>query len=165
MPLNEYVFIDRFFAACDVETAYEYISGISDYPRWWGNVYKKIKKLNNMPDSRPGVKYAATVGGFLPYRLTINNQLTHTDKPNLIHFRAYGDLQGYGTWRFNEVGGGTEITFDWRVTANKAVIRWFSFVLKPLFRANHRFCVTEAAKGMHKDLIRRGMISPLSIAR
>lgn len=152
MPANEYIFIDKFFAPCDVATAYEYISRINEYTRWWGNVYKKIKKLNGIPDNHPGVQYAVTIGGFLPYRLTINNELTYIDKPYLIRFRASGDLEGRGAWYFNETEGGTEITFDWRVTANKAAIRWFSFLLKPLFRANHHFCVKEAEKGIRFDL-------------
>jgi len=161
MATNEYIFIDKFTAPCDINTAYNYIATIEDYPSWWGNIYKRIEKLNNVPDHQPGVQYAVRVGGFLPYTLTINNEITYTDEPNVIRFKAFGDLEGKGAWYFNPVEDGTEIVFDWRVTANKKVIRWFSFLLKPLFRANHHYCVTEAAKGLRADLIRQGKLQPV----
>jgi hypothetical protein len=163
MAAREYVFIDQFFAACDITDAYDYIANIRDYPQWWGNVYKKIEKLNNLDDDQPGVQYAVTIGGFLPYKLTISNEVTHIHKPYIIRFKAFGDLQGHGTWYFNASEGGTTITFDWRVVANKAVIRWFSFLLKPLFRANHHYCVKEAEKGIRNDLIRNGRLSPQTV--
>jgi hypothetical protein len=152
MTTNYYVFIDKFIAPCNVETAYTYIKQIEEYPRWWGKVYKKIIKLKDAPPDTAGSKYKITVGGFLPYTLTIENEVTHIDKPNLIRFDALGDLKGKGTWSFRPVEDGTEITFDWRVAANKKVIRWFSFFLKPLFRANHHYCVVKAREGMEKDL-------------
>ena len=84
--------------------------------------------------------------------VTIENEVTHIDKPHLIRFDADGDLQGKGEWIFKEIAEGTEITFDWRVAANKKIIRLFSFILKPLFRANHAFCVRKAKEGMTNDL-------------
>lgn len=155
MATNYYLFVDKFTAPCNVETAYQYIHRIEEYPRWWGKVYKKIVKLKDAPQDKPGARYAVTVGGFLPYLLTLENEITHIDWPNLIQFKAVGDLQGKGTWSFREVPGGTEVTFDWRVAANKEVIRWLSFLLKPLFRANHVFCVRKADEGIRNDLLLR----------
>lgn len=152
MTTNYYIFTDKFTVPCDKATAYQYISNVEDYPRWWGKVYKKIVKLTDVPAGQPGAKYAVTVGGFLPYTLTIQNEVTLTDKPSLIRFHADGDLQGKGVWAFCEVADGTEVTFDWRVAANKKLIRLFSFLLKPLFRANHAFCVRKAKEGMTNDL-------------
>ncbi len=158
MATNEYIFIDKFIAPCDAATAYGYIAAIEEYPRWWGNIYRKIEKLNDIPDHQPGVQYAVTVAGFLPYTLTIKNEITYIDKPHVIRFTAFGDLEGRGAWYFNPVEGGTEVVFDWRVVANKKVIRWFSFLLKPLFRANHHYCVTEAEKGMRIGLTQQGKL-------
>jgi hypothetical protein len=152
MASNYYLFVDRFTAPCDVETAYHYIKKIEEYPRWWGKVYKRIEKLKDAPEDEPGAKYSITIGGFLPYTLTVENEVTHVDRPNLIRFDAFGDLHGKGTWLFRQVNNGTEITFDWRVAANKKLIRWFSFLLKPLFKANHHYCMVKAKQGIEKDL-------------
>ncbi|MBD0350748.1 MAG: SRPBCC family protein [Flavisolibacter sp.] len=153
MAANDYVFVDHFTAPCDPQTAYHYISRIEEYPRWWGTVYKKITKLNEVPEGQPGARYTVTVGGFLPYTLTMQNEVVHLDKPNRIEFNATGDLEGKGVWTFEKTEAGTKLTFDWRVLANKKVIRWFSFLLKPLFRANHVYCVRKAKEGMTKDLM------------
>ena len=115
MAANDYVFVDRFTAPCDVETAYQYISRIEEYPHWWGGVYKKITKLNEVPEGEPGARHAVTVGGFLPYTLKLQNEVVHVDKPNRIEFTATGDLEGKGIWTFRKVPEGTELTFDWRV--------------------------------------------------
>jgi hypothetical protein len=152
MATNYYVFVDKFVAPCDVETAYQYIKQIEDYPRWWGKVYKKIVKLKDAPPDTPGAKHLVTFGGFLPYTLTIESEVTHIERLRRIEFDASGDLEGKGVWQFKPVAGGTEITFDWRVAANKPVIRAFSFLLKPLFKANHAYCVRKANEGIRKDL-------------
>jgi len=162
MATNYYVFIDKFIAPCDIETAYHYIKQVEEYPRWWGKVYKKIVKQKDAPEDQPGSRYRITVGGFLPYTLTIENETTHIDRPNLIRFDADGDLRGKGSWIFREVENGTEVIFDWRVAANKRTIRWFSFLLKPLFRANHHYCVMKAKEGIEKDLISRNQLAVLS---
>lgn len=101
------------------------------------------------------------MGEFLPYTLTINKEITYTDELNVIRFKAFGDSEGKGAWYFNPVKDGTEIVFDWRVTANKKVTQRFSFLLKPLFRANHHYCVTEAVMGHRADLIRLGKLQPV----
>lgn len=152
MATNYYVFTDTFTVPCSVDTAYQYIKRIEEYPRWWGNVYKKIEKLKDAPPDTAGSKYRVTVGGFLPYSLVIENEVTFVDRPNRIEFVAYGDLEGKGLWSFKPVAGGTEVTFDWRVAANKAVIRALSFLLKPLFRANHVYCVKKANEGIRREL-------------
>jgi len=159
MATNYYLFIDRFIVPCDIETAYHYIKQIEEYPRWWGKVYKKIVKLRDAPPDTPGAKYRITVGGFLPYTLTIENEVTHIHRPHLIRFDADGDLQGNGTWLFRQLEGGTEIIYDWRVAANKNLIRIFSFLLKPLFRANHHYCVVKAKEGIEKDLVAKNQVS------
>ncbi|HMG67224.1 MAG TPA: SRPBCC family protein [Chitinophagaceae bacterium] len=159
MKTNYYIFIDKFVASCDIETAYHYIRQIEEYPRWWGKVYKKIIKLKEAPPDVAGAKYRITVGGFLPYSLTIDNEVTHIYRPNLICFDAEGELQGKGVWSFREVDEGTEVTFDWRVAANKKVIRFFSFLLKPLFKANHHYCMVKAREGMEKDLSKKNQLS------
>lgn len=159
MANSYYIFIDKFIAPCDIQTAYHYIREIEEYPRWWGRVYKNIVKLKDAPPDTPGAKYRITIGGFLPYTLKIENEVTHIDRPHLIRFDASGDLQGKGIWSFREVENGTEITFDWRVAANKKIIRWFSFLLKPLFRANHHYFVIKAREGIQKDLASRDQLS------
>jgi hypothetical protein len=159
MATNYYIFIDKFIAPCGIETAYYYIKQIEEYPRWWGKVYKKIIKLKDAPPDEAGAKYRITVGGFLPYTLTIENEVTHIDRPYLIRFNADGDLQGKGVWSFRELEEGTAITFDWRVAANKRIIRLFSFLLKPLFKANHHYCVVKAKEGMENDLQLKRLLS------
>jgi hypothetical protein len=164
MATNYYVFVDKFTVPCNLETAYQYIKQVEGYPGWWGEVYKKVEKLKDAPPDTAGAKYRVTVGGFLPYALTIENETTLIDRPNRIEFVAFGDLEGKGIWLFKPVTDGTEITFDWRVAANKFIIKALSFLLKPLFRANHVCCVRKAKVGMQQDLQQRQSEKQMSFA-
>jgi hypothetical protein len=155
MVSHNYVFIDKFIVPCSQAIAYQFIRKIEEYPRWWGMVYKRIRVLKEAPPDGAGGLYEVAIQGFLPYTLTLQNQTTLVQKPDRIEFIAVGDLEGRGTWLFEEVEGGTQITFDWRVAANKPIIRLFSFLLKPLFRANHVYCMKKAEEGLLKELARR----------
>ena len=157
MATNYYVFVDKFTVPCDGEVAYQYIRQIEEYPRWWG-------QLQDAPPDAAGSKYRVTVGGFLPYSLTIENEITFVDRPNRIDFAAFGDLEGKGTWLFKPVAEGTEITFEWRVAANKVMIRALSFLLKPLFRANHVYCIKRAREGIRQDLQQKKSKEQLLVA-
>jgi hypothetical protein len=48
-----------------------------------------------------------------------------------------------------------DILFDWRLDANKPLIRYLSFLLKPIFAANHRWAMARGEEGLRSELARR----------
>jgi hypothetical protein len=48
-----------------------------------------------------------------------------------------------------------DIMFDWRIRAEKPLLRWLSFVLKPLFEANHRWAMARGEECLVRELARR----------
>ena len=48
-----------------------------------------------------------------------------------------------------------EVTYDWRVRARKPLLRSLSWLLKPLFAANHRWAMARGAESLALEL-RRG---------
>ncbi len=71
-----------------------------------------------------------------------------------------GDLEGTGTWRLHEFEGGTAVSYDWRVRAGKPLIRRFSPVVKPLFRANHNWVMRRG-----EGALQRWLANPRRVAR
>ncbi len=59
-----------------------------------------------------------------------------------------GDLRGRGLWTLTPRHGGTHVQFDWRVNAEKPIVRALTPVLRPLFRWNHAWAIARAQDGL-----------------
>ena len=61
--------------------------------------------------------------GKLPYRLRWDARIVETRRPNGFTIEATGDFVGRGVWSFNEHGEDLEIVFDWRLRAEKPMLK------------------------------------------
>jgi mannose-6-phosphate isomerase-like protein (cupin superfamily) len=134
---TEYRFLDKWFIPHPIEVVFEELLHGEDYPRWWGEAWKRVTPLGDVAAGAVGAKTEVIAGGFLPYTITLQLEVTRLERPHLIAVMSHGDLEGTGTWRLHEFEGGTAVSYDWRVRAGKPLIRRFSPIVKPLFRANH----------------------------
>ena len=48
-----------------------------------------------------------------------------------------------------------DVTYDWRLRAEKPLLRSLSFLLKPLFEANHRWAMAQGEESLRLELARR----------
>jgi hypothetical protein len=90
--------------------------------------------------------------GFLPYTLTWRVEMTEVQ-----HLRRYvqvasGDLAGIATWTIEPVVAGVRVRLEWQVRANKPIIRWLAFLLRPLFARNHRWAMARGAEAASRAL-------------
>ena len=56
---------------------------------------------------------------------------------------------------FEQDGRFVKITYDWRLKAEKPLLRNLSFALKPLFEANHRWAMAQGERSLELELARR----------
>jgi len=75
--------------------------------------------------------------------------------PHGFTIQAWGDLEGTGIWTFATEGDSTTIRYEWRVRATKPVLRYFSFLLKPVFAANHHWAMARGQESLLRELNRR----------
>src|SRR6185312_15347263 len=68
---------------------------------------------------------------------------------------AIGDLVGDGRWTFEQDGPEVVITYDWRVSATKEVLRRLTWLLRPIFAANHRWAMARGEESLRLELRRR----------
>jgi hypothetical protein len=90
--------------------------------------------------------------GRLLYRIRFIAEVTEVDPPSRLALRAEGDLTGNGVWTLEQREGETAVSFEWRVRADKPVIRLFSPVVKPLFAWNHRWTMTRGEAALLRSL-------------
>ena len=123
--------------------------------RWWPSVYLHVEELRP-PDARGlGRRVRLHTKGWLPYTLRWAFEVVETRYPYGFTLVATGDFEGRGVWIFEQDGPFVGITYDWRLSAEKPLLRNLSFLLKPIFEANHRWAMAQGEQSLKLELARR----------
>jgi uncharacterized protein YndB with AHSA1/START domain len=140
-----YVFIDEWDVAAPQEAVFRAIADSRTYPEWWRPVYLKV-------DSDRGIEVGSIsqhhFKGRLPYHLKTRSEITALDPPRMVIAEVDGDLRGQGTWTLTPSPVGTHVRFDWRVHADRRLLRVLTPVLRPVFRWNHNWAIARAIEGL-----------------
>ena len=155
MPSNEYHFITRWRVQGTADEVFDAISHPLDYPRWWPSVYLKTEEIEPGDALGIGRRIRLHTKGWLPYTLLWESTATESVKPQRLAIRANGDFNGRGIWTFQQDGEFVDVTFDWKLTADKPLLRWLSFLFKPVFSANHRWAMARGLESLKLELLRR----------
>lgn len=145
---NEYVFITCWHVEASIEEVSVVLDDPEALPRWWPSVYLAVRTL---PD---GVVDLYTKG-WLPYTLRWQFRVTDRRPPHGFSLKARGDLVGLGKWTLVQDGQFAVVTYEWRVRADKPLLRYGSFLFKPLFAANHRWAMARGEESLKLELRRR----------
>jgi hypothetical protein len=165
MPVNEYHFVDCWRVEGTVREVSDVIERAEDLPRWWPSVYIEVEELEPGGAGGLGKLITLRARGFLPYTLRLNFRTVETHSPDGFTMKATGDLEGTGIWTFVQDGPFVNITYDWTIQANKPVIRTLSFLLKPIFAANHRWTMARGEESLKLELARRRASARAEAAR
>ena len=155
-PPRPYVFVDQWEVAAPPEAVFDAIADARSYPQWWRPVYLEVES-----DGPPqlGKQSRQHFKGRLPYHLHTRSVITALDPPRTITADVDGDLRGRGTWTLTPTPRGTHVRFDWRVYADRRLLRVFTPVLRPLFRWNHNWAIARAVDGL-EPYARRDLARP-----
>ena|SRR5581483_3239614 len=150
--MREYVFIDEWHVDAAPEAVFDALADATTYPEWWTPVY--IETTTDGPPG-PGRVSQQHFKGRLPYTLRTRSTTTVYERPVRVGADVEGDLRGRGLWTLTPRDGGTDVQFDWRVYAEKPIVRALSPVLRPLFRWNHAWAIARAREGLEPYCRRR----------
>ncbi|MDE3198216.1 MAG: SRPBCC family protein [Acidobacteriota bacterium] len=135
----------RFKASPD--EVYTILSDPLEYSRWWPSVYLMVRQIG------PG-RVTLHTRGWLPYTLWWAAETTEKRPPSRIAIQATGDFRGKGEWSIVPDGEFTDVTFDWRLNAEKPLLRYLTFLLRPAFEANHRWAMEQGRRSLELELAR-----------
>jgi hypothetical protein len=93
--------------------------------------------------------------GWLPYTLRWTLTITEPITDTGFALSADGDLSGTGRWTFLQQGPEVLIRYDWRIHANKPLLRHLTWLLRPVFAANHRWAMARGEESLRLELRRR----------
>lgn len=154
MASNDYRFVTQWRVRGDISTVYTVLADARDYVRWWPDVYLAIEQ-----DTEPGPDGLGASGvlftkGWLPYRLRWRYTTIANDPPHGFTIEASGDFVGTGTWTLTPDGDWTDVRFVWDVRADKPLLRGLSWLLKPVFTANHQWAMRRGKLRLEEELRR-----------
>jgi hypothetical protein len=165
MPVNDYHFITRWRVEGTVEDVSIVLDNVADLPRWWPSVYLDVEVLEPGDERGIGKLVSLYTKGWLPYTLRWRFRVTEMRYPYGSTLEALGDFVGRGIWTFEQDGPFVNITYDWKIRAAKPLLSALSFLLKPIFAANHRWAMARGEESLKLELARRHAATPQEAAR
>ena len=124
-------------------------------PRWWPSVYLSVDQLSPPDANGLGRRVRLRTKGFLPYTIAWEFEVVESRYPHGFTIAASGEFDGRGVWTFEQDGAFVDITYDWRLRAEKPLLRNLSFLLRPIFEANHRWAMGQGETSLRLELARR----------
>ncbi len=154
MATNNYHFITHWRVQGTVKEVEEVIGNAADLVRWWPSVYLDVQILEPGDERGLGRVVSLYTKGWLPYTLRWSFRVTEVRNTGFT-LVAWGDFEGRGIWTFEQDGAWVNITYDWKIAAEKPLLRYFSFIMKPLFSANHQWAMRKGEESLKLELARR----------
>lgn len=151
MDAFSYRFVTQWRVPGTPEQVYAILEDVPRVVRFWPQLYRTAT-VTAEGDGTRGKTVAVETKGFLPYILRWNFRVTDSQRPNGFSIEAWGDLTGSGRWTFTQDGPETAISYEWSVRADKPLLRYFSFILRPLFALNHTWVMDRGHEGLLREL-------------
>ncbi|MCK6629371.1 MAG: polyketide cyclase [Anaerolineae bacterium] len=155
MASNEYHFITHWRVQGTAREVFEILADAPDLSRWWPAVYLDVQQVQPGDSQGVGKVVSLYTKGWLPYTLRWQFRVTEANPPYGFSLEAWGDFVGRGIWTFEQADEWLNITYDWRIRADKPLLRSLSFIFKPIFAANHRWAMAKGEESLRLELARR----------
>ena len=155
MASNHYHFITHWTVKSTVQEVSDVLGNATDLVRWWPSVYLEVNEVASGNTDGTGKVISLFTKGWLPYTLRWNFRVTASNEPYGFALDAFGDFVGQGIWTFEQVGDLVNITYDWKIRTDKPLLKYLSFVMKPLFSMNHQWAMRMGEESLRLELLRR----------
>jgi hypothetical protein len=157
MASHDYHFTTHWTVSAPVGLVADILEDPADLPRWWPDVYLEVSCLAPPGPDRTGGRWRLLTKGWLPYRLRWSFTVVESRSPYGFTLVAEGDFVGTGIWRLweNPARPVTHVEYDWTIRAEKPLLRDLSWLLKPVFAANHRWAMARGEESIRREAARR----------
>ena len=165
MATNDYHFITHWRVKGTIDEVSDILRDATDLPRWWPAVYLDVKQLETGDKEGIGKVVSLYTKGWLPYTLRWQFRVTESNYPHGFSLEAWGDFVGRGIWTLEQDGEFAKVTYDWKLRADKVLLSALSFLMKPIFSANHHWAMERGEQSLKLELERRHAQTPEQAAK
>ena len=152
MTTNDYHFTTHWRVKSTVDEVSKILGDPLALRRWWPSVYLDVKVVEPGEESGLGRVVSLYTKGWLPYTLRWDFRVTEVRKDGFT-LVAWGDFDGRGIWTFQQDGPWVNIIYDWKINAEKPLLRHFSFIMKPIFSANHHWAMAKGEESLKTAIL------------
>jgi hypothetical protein len=164
MPTNDYHFITRWRIQGTIEEIAHILADAPSLTRWWPSVYLEVHELDPGDERGLGKVIGLYTKGWLPYTLRWQFRVSEIAS-NGFTLQAGGDFVGRGIWTFAQDDDWVIVSYDWKIQADKPLLRRLSFLMKPIFAANHHWAMAQGQRSLKLELARRHAATTEELAR
>ena len=153
---NQYRFLTHWRLRAGIDEVSEILDDPLGLARWWPSVYLGVRELEpGDPVTHVGRYIELYTKGWLPYTLRWRFRVTESRPPHGFSLVADGDFVGTGVWTLKQDGQYADVTYDWRISADKPLLRYGTPIFRPIFAANHRWAMARGLESLELELRRR----------
>lgn len=150
---HTYRFLTHWRVRATQDEVHQLLADVPALAQWWPSVYLDVRTLPHRTASP--LSYALFTTGWLPYTLRWILTPHPSSTQDTLCITAHGDLTGRGVWTLTPRGEDLQVTFLWEVRADKPLLRHLSWLLKPVFSANHHWAMRRGLQSLRLELARR----------
>ena len=152
----EYHFVTNWKIPGSAREVAEVLGDPLELARWWPSVYLDVRELKpGNPETHVGRVIELYTKGWLPYTLRWRFEVTESRGAAGFSLVAAGDFVGTGVWTLEQQGEIVDVQYDWRIRADKPLLRYGSFLFRPIFSANHRWAMARGEESLKLEMQRR----------
>ena len=148
---TDYNFLTVWKFDAPLEKIYNSIHDADNYHLWWKG-QSKVETIKKGDVLGVGAVKKFRTRSFLPYSLTYTGTVLEVEPLKKVVGTTIGELEGRGTWVFENENGVSVVKYYWVVKTNSALMNFLSPVMKPLFEWNHDVVMKWGGKGLAKYL-------------
>ena len=149
--LASYRFLTTWVLDAPLDAVWEEIYASERWPEWWRGV-ERAEKVREGDENGVGAVVDYTWRSVLPYPVRFKGETLEVERPRRIHARAWGELDGNGTWRLFGGANGVAVTYDWRVETTQAWMNALAPLARPVFAWNHHAIMRWGGEGLARRL-------------
>lgn len=168
MADNEYHFTTHWRVRSTAAEIWDILHDADGLTRWWPSVYLATEVLDEGQPDGTGGRVSLYTKGWLPYTLRWEFVITNSQELRewkQFTLEAHGDFEGQGVWTIVQDGEWVNITYDWRIKAEKPLLKLFSPLLRPVFSMNHLWAMRKGEESLNLELERRHADSLAALSR
>lgn len=154
MSSETYSFITRWELDAPKELVWSEISNCANWPSWWPEV-KAVELLAAGDQDEIGKTWRYKWQSPFFYKLSVTLCITDIQPLQSVSALATGDLEGTGEWQFSCHDTTTVAICSWKVRTRIPWMNRMAFLLKPLFRYNHRLIMRSGLQGLKQAIEHR----------
>ena len=150
--MSDYSFVTHWNFDAPLDAVWDVIEAADAWPEWWKGVLS-VTELSEGDENGIGSIRRTVWKSALPYKLEFDTEVIRIERHRLIEARAFGELDGIGSWQFEAAGEHrTHVQYDWTVKTTKAWMNLLAPLAKPFFRWNHATIMRWGEDGLRRKL-------------